>query len=183
MRGHLYMRPLSRGNSRRRQSGVSLIEILVSTLILAIGLVGVAGMQALALHNTQEAQMRSNASSLAYDLADRMRNNVAAANAGMYDPGTASASSTCYTSSGCAMGDMARDDMARWLANVAATLPMGEGFVCVDSTPDDGTDASNPQCDGNGTLFAVKVWWDNDHDGQISVTAPNVERLTISFLP
>ena len=107
----------------------------------------------------------------------------AAANAGLYDPATASASSTCYTPSGCAMGDMARDDLQRWLTNVAATLPMGEGFVCIDSTPDDGTDASNPQCDGNGTLFAIKVWWDNDHDGQISVAAPNVERLTISFLP
>ena len=177
------MRTLNRGGSRQRQAGVSLIEILVSTLILAIGLVGVAVMQALALHNNQEAQMRSHASSLAYDLADRMRNNVAAANAGQYDPATASASSTCYTPSGCAMGDMARDDLQRWLTNVAATLPMGEGFVCIDSTPDDGTDASNPQCDGNGTLFAIKVWWDNDHDGQISVAAPNVERLTISFLP
>lgn len=177
------MHPLNRGGTRIRQAGVSLIEVLVSTLILAIGLVGVAGMQALALHNNQEAQMRSHASALAYDLADRMRNNVAAANAGLYDPSTASASSTCYTSSGCAMGDMARDDMQRWLTNVAATLPMGDGFVCVDSTPNDGADSSNPQCDGNGTLFAVKVWWDNDHDGQISVTAPNVERLTISFLP
>jgi len=171
------------GSSRRQQAGVSLIEVLVSTLILAIGLVGVAGMQALALHNNQEAQMRSNASALAYDLADRMRNNVAAANAGLYDPATASAQSTCYTSSGCAMGDMARDDMQRWISNVAATLPMGSGHVCVDSTPDDGSDSTNPQCDGNGSLFSIKVWWDNDHDGQISVTAPNIERLTISFLP
>lgn len=183
MRGLSNMHALNRGNSRRRQSGVSLIEVLVSTLILAIGLVGVAGMQALALHNNQEAQMRSHASALAYDLADRMRNNVAAANAGMYDPATASTVSTCYTPSGCAMGDMARDDMQRWLTNVAATLPMGAGFVCIDSTPDDGADASNPQCDGNGTLYTIKVWWDNDHDGQISVTPPNVERLTISFLP
>jgi len=183
MRNLSTMPAFSRISSRRRQAGVSLIEVLVSTLILAIGLVGVAGMQALALHNNQEAQMRSHASALAYDLADRMRNNVAAANAGLYDPSTASTSSTCYTPSGCAMGDMARDDMQRWLTNVAATLPMGEGFVCVDSTPDDGAGAGNPQCDGNGTLFAVKVWWDNDHDGQISVTPPNVERLTISFLP
>lgn len=177
------MRNFEHGASRRRQAGVSLIEVLVSTLILAIGLVGVAGMQALALHNNQEAQMRSHASSLAYDLADRMRNNVAAANAGLYDPSTATTVSACYTPSGCAMGDMARDDMQRWLANVAATLPMGQGFVCTDSTPNDGTNASNPQCDGSGTLLTVKVWWDNDHDGQISVTAPNVERLTISFLP
>jgi type IV pilus assembly protein PilV len=174
---------LGHGGCRRRQSGVSLIEVLVSTLILAIGLVGVAGMQAMALHNNQGAQMRSQASALAYDLADRMRNNVAAANAGLYDPQTASAQSSCYTSTGCAMGDMARDDLQRWITNVGATLPMGAGFVCVASTPDDGSGSADPQCDGNGSLFAIKIWWDNDHDGQISVTPPNVERLTISFLP
>ena len=172
---------LGRAASRYKQSGVSLIEVLVSTLILAIGLVGVAGMQALALTNNQGAQMRSQASALVYDLSDRMRGNVAAASAGLYDPDTASATSGCYTSTGCAMADMARDDLQRWISNVGATLPMGSGYVCVDSTPDDGTNSGNPQCDAIGSMFTVKVWWDNNHDGQITVTQPNVERLTISF--
>jgi type IV pilus assembly protein PilV len=166
---------------RRRQRGVSLIEVLVSTLILAIGLVGVAGLQAFALKNNQSAQMRSQASALAYDLADRMRGNVAAANAGMYDPATASAQSSCHTSSGCAMGEMAQDEMRRWIDDVEDTLPMGEGWVCIDSTPNDGADTANPQCDGNGTRFTVKLWWDDDRDGEISVQEPNVERLAITF--
>ena len=167
--------------SLRKQAGVSLIEVLVSTLILAIGLVGVAGLQAMSLKNNQSAQMRSQASSLAYDLADRMRGNVAAANAGLYDPDTASAQATCYTSSGCAMGQMAGDDLQKWLANVARTLPMGAGYVCVDSTPNDGSGSGDPQCDGNGTRFTIKVWWDDDLDGQVSVDALNLERLAITF--
>ena len=167
--------------SLRRQKGISLIEVLVSTLILAIGLVGVAGLQAFALKNNQSAQMRSQASALAYDLADRMRGNVAAANAGMYNPATASEQSSCRTSTGCAMGEMAQDEMQRWIDDVEDTLPMGEGWVCIDSTPNDGSGDGNPQCDGNGTRFTVKLWWDDDYDGQISVQEPNVERLTITF--
>ena len=167
--------------SLRRQRGISLIEVLVSTLILAIGLVGVAGLQAFALKNNQSAQMRSQASALAYDLADRMRGNVAAANAGLYDPATAAAQSSCSSRSGCAMGEMAQDEMRRWLDNVEDSLPMGAGWVCIDSTPNDGAGTGNPQCDGNGTRFTVKLWWDEDRDGEISVQEPNVERMAITF--
>ena len=167
--------------NRRRQSGVSLIEVLVSTVILAVGLVGVASMQAVSMRNNQSAELRSQASAFAYDLADRMRGNVAAANAGLYDPSTAALTPNCQTSTGCDMGQMARDDLQRWLNGVSTTLPMGEGHVCIDSTPADGTGAANPQCDGNGTQHAVKIWWDNNFDGQVTVTAPNVERLTILF--
>ena len=147
----------------------------------AIGLVGVAGLQAFALANNQSAQTRSQASALAYDLADRMRGNVAAANAGMYDPATATEQSACRTSTGCAPGEMAQDEMRRWLDDVEDMLPMGAGWVCIDSTPNDGAGTGNPQCDGNGTRFAVKLWWDDDHDGEISVDDPNVERLAITF--
>ena len=167
--------------NRRYQAGVSLIEVLVSTLILAIGLVGVAGLQAMAMRNNHGAEMRSQASALAYDLADRMRGNVAAANAGLYDPKSASAQSTCHTPSGCDMSEMASDDLQRWLTNVGAMLPMGAGHVCVDSTPNDGADPASPACDGNGTRFTIKVWWDDNNDGQISVQPPNAERLAITF--
>ncbi len=168
-------------SSRRTQRGVSLIEVLVSVLILAIGLVGVAGLQAFALKNNQSAQTRSQASALAYDLADRMRGNVAAAIAGMYNPATAAELSACRTASGCTLGEMAQDEMQRWLNDVEDILPLGAGWVCIDSTPNDGTGAGNPECDGIGTRFTVKIWWDDDHDGEISVEAPNIERLAITF--
>src|SRR5664279_5546377 len=49
-------------------------------------------------------------------------------------------------------------DMADWQTEIAAQLPAGVGVVCIDSTPDDGTSAA-PQCDGIGTVIAVKLWW------------------------
>lgn len=167
--------------SRNAQSGFTLIEVLVSALILAIGLVGVAGLQAMSLKNNQSAYMRSQATALAYDLADRMRTNVAAANAGAYAPGKSAVQSGCTTATGCTAQQLAQNDMAEWQAALDGNLPMGTGFVCIDSTPNDGSGVGDPQCDGVGTQFSVKVWWDDNRDGAVTVTAANTERMAINF--
>ena len=166
---------------RKSQAGFTLIEVLVSALILAIGLVGVAGLQATSLKNNQSAYMRSQATALAYDLADRMRSNVAAANAGSYAPASAAVRATCTSTTGCSAQQLAQNDLSEWTTALASNLPMGSGFVCIDSTPNDGSDAGSPACDGTGTQFAVKVWWDDDRDGAITVTAANTERMVINF--
>ncbi|MEE4674181.1 type IV pilus modification protein PilV [Pseudomonas alliivorans] len=61
---------------RHRQSGMTLIEVLVSVLILAIGLLGAAAIQLNALKYTDSAAMTSQASFIAYDMMDRIRANV-----------------------------------------------------------------------------------------------------------
>lgn len=168
------------GSSAKSQRGFTLIEVLVAGLILAIGLVGVAGLQAFSLKNNQSAFMRSQATALAYDLADRMRSNVAGANGGFYAPATAALNVGCKTTSGCSPAQLAQHDLAEWSNSVATYLPSGTGFVCIDSTPVDGTGVADPQCDGAGTQFAIKVWWDDDRNGTIDLTADNMERFTIS---
>ena len=171
----------NRRQSANAQRGFTLIEVLVSALILSLGLVGVAGLQALSLKNNQSAYMRSQASALAYDLADRMRTNVAGANAGFYAPASAALHASCTTTAGCSVQQSAQNDLAEWNAALAANLPMGTGFVCIDSTPYDGTGVGNPQCDGAGTQHSIKIWWDDNRDGVINVTAANTERLAINF--
>ncbi len=165
---------------RNRQTGLTLVEVLVSVVILSIGLVGVAGLQAMSLKNNQSAFMRSQATALAYDIADRMRSNVLSANTGLYDPAAAATTSGCTSTSGCSEQQMAENDLAEWNAAITTYLPMGQGYVCVDSTPDDGTGFGDPQCDGSGTGLAVKIWWDDDRDGVINNTATNTERLAIT---
>ncbi|WP_444994386.1 type IV pilus modification protein PilV [Aliikangiella sp. IMCC44359] len=56
-----------------KQAGVSLIEVLVTTLILGIGLLGVAALQVSSISSSQEGLFQSQATSLAEDLASRMR--------------------------------------------------------------------------------------------------------------
>ena len=96
----------------KSQAGFTLIEVLVSALILAIGLVGVAGLQAMSLKNNQAAYMRSQATALAYCVADRMRSNVVAANAGSYAPAAAAVRSTFTTATVCSEQQLAHNDMS-----------------------------------------------------------------------
>ena len=62
----------------RRQTGMTLIEVLIALLILAVGLLGAAAIQLNALKYTDSARMISQASFIAYDMLDRIRANAAA---------------------------------------------------------------------------------------------------------
>lgn len=60
------------------QSGMTLIEVLVATVILASGLLGAASAQLNALKHTDSALMTTQASFIAYAMLDRIRANAAA---------------------------------------------------------------------------------------------------------
>lgn len=64
--------------ARWHQSGMTLIEVLVALLVLAIGLMGAAALQLNALKYTDSARMTSQASFIAYDMLDRIRANAGA---------------------------------------------------------------------------------------------------------
>ncbi|MCL1635129.1 type IV pilus modification protein PilV [Luteimonas sp. SX5] len=59
----------------RMQRGFSMIEVLVTLVILAFGLLGFALLQTMNLRYTQSANHRTQATNLAYDLLDQMRAN------------------------------------------------------------------------------------------------------------
>lgn len=62
-----------------RQAGFSLIEILVTMLILTIGLLGLAGLQVFAQRSGLEAYQRAQAMVILGDIMDRLNTNRAAA--------------------------------------------------------------------------------------------------------
>jgi type IV pilus assembly protein PilV len=157
--------PLRLNTSQLHQSaGLTLVEILVAVVVLSIGLLGLAGLQAAALRNNHSAYLRSQATVFGYDMADRMRANPIAISNGNYDSPAATAVSACLNAAGCTPAQMATHDMSEWSIALANTLPGGTGVVCIDATPDDGTQGA-PACDGTGSVYAVKVWWQDDRTG------------------
>lgn len=87
--------------SLAKMRGVGLIEVLVAVLVLAIGLLGVAAMQATALRNSQSSLERSQGVVHVYTILDAMRANPDAARTGGYNMGmtcTAPSTSSLVTS-------------------------------------------------------------------------------------
>ncbi len=177
------MRPDSPGRNIRRMGGFTLMEVLIAMVVLSIGLLGLAGLQAAGLRNNHSAYLRSQATILAYDMADRVRANLdhgagVVDPAHFYDDPTPTQNANCVGSAGCTQAQMAQHDAYEWTQALAAALPSGQGVVCLDSTPADGDDAASPECDGGGNLYAIKVWWDDDRDGSV-----DDDRFVVSFRP
>lgn len=126
-----------RGIPLRKERGLTLIEILVTVIILAVGLLGVASLTMGGLKNNQSAFLRTQAMLLASDMADRMRLNSAEAIAGNYDGFStkSSISAPSCGSSGCKADERVKADKFEWaqLVNGAnggmAMLPGGEGLI------------------------------------------------------
>lgn len=162
---------------RSDERGFTLIEVLIAILITAIGVLGIAGLQAYTLKSTHGSNLRSVATRQAYEIADAMRANNNGLGSGYYNNQQGTQVDTCYQSAGCASQQMAQMDVWLWNQRNAALLPAGKGFVCSDSTPNDGTPAS-PSCDNAPNApYVVKIWWDErDGSGQL-------QRFIFTFRP
>jgi type IV pilus assembly protein PilV len=159
--------------------GFTLIEVLVTVIILAIGLLGIAGLQAIGLRYNQSALLRTQATQLAYDMADRMRTNNLGFSAGNYDLPAATAVANCSTTTGCTPAQMATNDMSVWSTALSNTLPSGAGVVCIDSDQTDDPDTTSPtapDCDGIGTVYVIKIWWLDDRSDP-----SNLQRFYVSY--
>ncbi|TVT45772.1 MAG: type IV pilus modification protein PilV [Denitromonas halophila] len=128
--------------SRRRQSGFSLIEALVSMVVLSIGLLGLAGLQTSALKFNQTAQLRSKAVTLAYDMQERVRSSFTLFQSN--DP----YSTTLQT---------------EWNTAVATQLPSGVGALCWVTNPS----APTTNCGANwfqDGYAVISVTWNEATD-------------------
>jgi type IV pilus assembly protein PilV len=160
--------------------GFTLIEVLVAIVVLSIGLLGLAGLQAISLQNNHSAYLRMQATLAANDMTDRMRANMGAVKAKNYNKPTATQHTECKTTTGCSPQYMAENDAYEWNTNTLALLPSGAGVVCIDSTPND-ADATpvDPQCDDKAAgSYVIKVWWKDDRD-----PSGKLMRFVTSFQP
>jgi len=117
------MKSRSAGAVTRQQRGVTLIEVLITIVVLSLGLMGFAALEVVAMKSDRTALYRSYGTMYAYDIIDCMRANRTAAMAGNYnlDFGTAASG-----------GSIAGNDMGAWKSALAQDLPGGQGKVTVN---------------------------------------------------
>jgi type IV pilus assembly protein PilV len=96
---------------------VSLIEVMISVLVMGIGMLGIAAMQATALRNSQSALERSQAVIQSYTILDAMRANAAVARAGGYD--------MALTGTPPAGTSLSATDRASWITSLRGRDGMG----------------------------------------------------------
>lgn len=150
--------------------GFTLLEVLVSVVVLSFGVLGVVGLQASALQSNRDARYQSSAARLARELTDMMRDNptVAAASGNPYlgsfdytsfSPNTVAANcvTTACTLNGTAL---AKFNMADWLTRLFAELPDAKVVVCFDSAPYTSSGQGQWGCTaGTGAPIYVKIGW------------------------
>ncbi|MBN8766998.1 MAG: type IV pilus modification protein PilV [Thiobacillus sp.] len=112
-----------------KQSGFTLLEILVAMLVMAIGLLGLAGLMTSSMRNNLSASHRTQATWMAYDIVDRMRANRASAVTGAY-ASPMGVAANC--SAAVPAGTVPVQDIAAWKNQLACALPAGNGSIAVD---------------------------------------------------
>jgi type IV pilus assembly protein PilV len=170
---------------RLAHSGFTLVEVMVSVFVLALGVIGAAGMQLSALRTTQQSGLQTNAVQLASEIAETMRANSSQMRltgddnpfigidyqAGAGDPPAPDAS--CFSrSSDCDAAQLASFEIHEWESRIRASLPSGRAVVCRDADPwDAGTHSYKWDCGASSPdagSVVVKIGWQGKNpDGSL----------------
>lgn len=138
-----------------RECGFTLLEVLIALIVLSVGLLGIAAMMNFSLKADDSAYMRSQATTLAYNIIDKMRANKDAALNNDYATSIGqqvSSPPNCLGAANtCTVAQVAQYDLNQWkqlLASSTNGIPCGDGSVSVTTS--------------NGySLATVTVQWDD----------------------
>lgn len=149
-----------------RQAGVSLIEILITVIVLAIGLLGLAAMQNTSVKFSYESYLRTQGSFLSYDLMDRIRANpdtVYGLSVG--DEPTASVECT-DASANCNAVQLAQADLAAWYELASDIFPDAE-FELVD--------------ENNDGSYVLRISWEDRYESDEQQGEAELQQFVYNF--
>jgi len=161
--------------TRRKAAGFSLVEVLVSVVVLSIGLLGAVGMLLTALRSTNESGSFTTAVNLVRELSEKTRinKNIAARNGAgnryvLNDwrssrdalPPLDNGTGCTGVAAVCSQVQLAAWDLRSWLQRVQTSLPEARVAVCFDDAPWDATRKTHTwACSKKGRTLVVKLGW------------------------
>jgi len=163
-------------NMRRRNSdshmhlmrGMTLVEVLVATVIISVGLLGVAALQITSLRNNQNSAFRTQATALAQDIIDRMRANRTAALSPQYLYNVAIGTSITLG----ATPTQDQRDLSEWKTALRTQLPPAP-----DGSTADGSIAVN----ANGVATVTIQWGERGTSNNPNGGAATTDSYVLSF--
>lgn len=135
--------------------GFSLLEVMIAMVILSVGLLGLAGMQVIALENSHESSSRNQAIILAYSMSDRMIANRQAQDAYLIANNTTLPVDTTCSLGSCISEEVVTYDQSQWKQNLSQQLLSGSGAIT-----------------GAYPNYTVTVRWDEDRSGAVGLNCP-----------
>jgi len=136
----------------QNQAGFTLLEILVTSIILAIGLLGIASLQNSSIKLSYDSYIRTQASILSYDLMDRVRANP-----------TATPTQCISTTATCDSTDILDSDLADWYDQATAIFPVGEFSL-----------ARVTLAGGNRFAYTLTITWIDRYQNEDKEDANNI---------
>jgi type IV pilus modification protein PilV len=141
-----------------KQTGSSLVEVMVALFVLAIGLLGILALQSKSMQYNQSAHIYSQAIYLANDIAERIRSNPTVASEYLIAADAEVPEGVDCTTSGCSPSDLAKWDKIKLHDNVTAALPAG---AVVITQPDPAA----------ARLFRIEISFDDSRSEGIARTS------------
>lgn len=167
--------------SRRRQSGIGLLEVLIAVILLSVGFLAAARMQVQGMRFSQSAYTLSQAKFMVLDMTERMRVNRNAMKGEAYkNMSTLSGTSNpacIINETPCTPADIAAADLHAWSQNLYA--PDG----VTDFTPLLPSSTANPAkgiitYDAAEGAYTVSVQWSEIVDG-----SDTLKSLAVTVFP
>ena len=171
--------------------GFSLIEVMVAVLIISIGLLGVAKMQALSLSNTGNSRLRALAAVEAGSIASMMQADrgywttvptvgadltatITGATVSAASDGTLTAVQACSgTAANCTVAQMASYDLQNWAGNLNSVIPSDTVNI----------DCNLPVAGGFVTCTVTVKWIENLVNSNSAQTTNNATTQTALTTP
>jgi type IV pilus assembly protein PilV len=144
----------ARSAGARSQRGDTMIEVLVTIIIIAVGVLGTAALQVTTLKNLSTSHSTSIAAMLADDLGERMRSNPDAANDYVHKGNVPDAFSDCAANA-CTDTQLAQYDLGTWWQDATAVLP-----------------ALSTEVRQEAGVYRIFVYWDEDRSGSTGKACP-----------
>jgi type IV pilus assembly protein PilV len=171
------MMKINRHSKRHGTLGFTLIEVLVSLVVLSVGLLGIAGMISVSLKSSGSTYTRTQVTAFTSNILDRMRANRTSARGNGYDTAFTDTIPSSYkdkclgSSASCSVSDLAKFDLYQWKADLAAQLPDGKGSIVTVGV-------------GNMTQVTITIQWNDARAqqalGETSSSSPAPSSLSIT---